>query len=181
MLTTPDTTLTDALNFNTNDLAHNRAGEVSPRQQARLEAAVEEENKDFVFGMTFIVLPGLFTCGACAFLFDIPVIIGAVDYLAEFLAVVGVVGVLAVLWSAWQGRKASHRQREGIVAAVSGPVSLRSDETRQRPRFFIVVGDERFRVPWRVYEALQEYERIGDAHTLYFVPGMRYVLAMEPI
>jgi len=179
MLTSPERTLATALNFDMTDLTHNREGEVSARQQARLQAARNEENKDFVFGMTFIVLPGLFGCGACAFLFDIPVIIGSVDYLTEAIGLlVGVVAV-GVVWSAWQGRKANRGVSDGIAAAVTGPLTLTSDETRQRPRFYIVIGEDRFRVPWRIYEALQMYEGIGQAHTLYYVPGMRYVLSIE--
>ena len=179
MLTSPDTTLTNALQFDLNDLEANRAGALSARQQAGLQAAIQKENKDFTFGMTLLALPGIFVCGACFFLFNIPVIIGSVNFLPEILAVVGGIIGLGVLWAAFQGWRNTRGGRQ-IAQAITGPLSLLGDEQRQRPRFYIIIGEERFRVPWRMYEGLQLYERIGEAHTLYYVPGMRYVLSMEP-
>lgn len=173
--------LMDALDFTPADLQANRAGEVSAAQQEKLAEIRSSENQDITFAALFLVIPLLFGCGICLFLFNVPTIIASVDYLVEVIIVFIIAVLVAVGWSAWQGRAAGQATRQGVVAMVEGPLSLATDEQRSRSRFFVVIGEERFHIPWRIYDALNKYRHTGAVHRLYYIPGVRYVLSMEPV
>ena len=171
----------DALDFTPADLQANRAGEVSPAQQQKLADIRASESQDITFAALVFIVPLLFGCGICFFLFNVPTIIASVDYLVEGLIVLIIALLGAVGWSAWQGRAAGQASRQGDVVMIEGPLSLQTDEQRSRSRFFVVVGEEQFRIPWRIYEALNKYRHTGVVHRLYYVPGVRYVLSMEAV
>jgi hypothetical protein len=168
-------------NFTPEDLEANREGYISDRQSVAVREEQTAQNRDLSFGLLFIVLPALAGCGICFFLIDIPGIIGAVDYLWQIIVGVAVVVGLAVLWSALQGRRATKAAQQGWCDAVDGPLQIVADESRARPRFYLTIGSNRFRIPWRLYDAMQSYPAINTMHRLYFVPGLRYVLSIEPL
>ena len=167
--------------FTPEDLEANREGYISDQQWLAVKREEADQNRDLSFGMLFIVIPGLAGCGICFFLFDIPGIIGAVNYLWEAIFGVAALVGLALLWSTWQGRRATRAAQKGWCEAEEGPLRLIADESRARPRFYIAIGSSRFRIPWRLYDAMQSYPAINEMHRLYYVPGLRYVLSIEPL
>lgn len=182
MATDPYERLSRILNFTPDDLNANREGFITERQYVFVQQSEADQNKDLSFGLIFIIVPGLAACGACFFLFNIPAIIGAVDYLWELIFGIAGLVALGVGISAWQGRNAGKALQQGLCEAVDGEFNLIADETRARPRFYIAIDDRQFRIPWRLYDAMQSYQQAqGRLHRLYYVPGSGWVLSMEPL
>lgn len=182
MATDPYERLSRYLNFTPEDLNANREGYITERQYALIRQAEASENKDLSFGLIFIITPSLALCAACFLLVDLPAIIGSVDYLWE--VIFGFIALIAVVVgiSAWQGRHAGKALEQGLCDAVDGVFYLVADETRARPRFYIAIDNRRFRIPWRVHEAMLSYQEAqGQLHRLYYVPGSQWVLSMEPL
>lgn len=176
------TSLADVLNFTLDDLAANRAGEISPRQQEILREEDAEETRSLLFGIAILTPIVLMACGLCAALVNIGAILSwAGDAL---LAVAGFIGLimLAVLYVSIQGRR--ERRHMPDVIALEGPLHLHTDYQDTREIYYVDIDGKAIKIDGMVMEGLRVVTSNHvpeQRYRIYYTPQADKILSAETI
>lgn len=142
------------------DLVYNRAGQLSPAQQARLHAGWRVFR--WMFG------------GLTAFMFGLGIVFwlsgDAAGLLCTWFFALIVIGVLYSFRSTMD-----QIQQPGQVARIKGRVrrEMRSDD--DEPSYLLYVGKLQLRMEQRDYEHFED----GAAYRVYYVPATNYLVSAE--
>jgi hypothetical protein len=151
----------EAFGFDTEDLAHNRRGEFSPRQ-----LATERENA-----------AGCRRSAEIAVLVAAALVAAAVglrsELLGGFAVPAGIFGLVALGAFALSFTKSTLK-----IASVRGPAKLTMDRARGAPKHVLIVQGTYFEIPHSAYSQLEE----GASYAVYYVPHQRnQVLSVEKL
>jgi hypothetical protein len=153
--------LAEAFGFDTEDLAHNRRSEFSPRQ-----LATERENAAGCrrsAGIAALVAAGLIGA-AVAFRSEL---------LGGFAVPAGVFGLVALAAFVLSFTKSKLE-----IAAVRGAAKLTMERARGAPKHVLIVQGTYFEIPHSAYSQIDE----GSSYAVYYVPHQRnQVLSVEKL
>lgn len=142
------------------DLAYNRAGQLSPAQQARLHAGWRVFR--WMFG------------GLAAFMFGLGIVFWLSGDSAGLLSTwFFALIVLGVLYSF--RRTMDQIQQPGQVARIKGRVRREMRKDDDEPYYLLHVGELQLRMERRDYAYFED----GAAYRVYYVPATNYLVSAE--
>jgi hypothetical protein len=166
--TLPDDRLMDALDFDADDLAANRAGELSPRQRLRLTHQRRLQGWLLTLGLAMTLI---------ALVLVLRVRLGG--------ALVFWVGGAVTLWALGFGPAQSlfrwlgydRDVKRGVVRSAEGRLTLSVKPGRRASQTLTIGGQswELGPLPKRVFQAFEH----GAAYRLYYAAGSRTILSAE--
>lgn len=174
------TTLADVLDFTPDDLAANRAGEISARQQAILREADAEETRSLLFGLAILTPIAMTACGVCALLVNVNAIITWASDALPVLAGIALLLVLVVLGINALGRR--ERSRLPAVITLEGPLHLHTDYQDTREIYYADIDDHSIRLEPLVMEGLRVYTSNvppDQPFRVYYAPRAGKILSAE--
>ena len=145
------------LRFNDEDIAFNRDGRLSPRQRRQL-----------LWSATWrLVLGGAISVVAA--------LVGAITLDSALAILVALAGLLYGLYFTWIGFATMVDATAGAVAYVTAPLKTREFRGRS-VNYFVDVGPITKRLKRNAFASI----RSGDTYHLYYAPGCRTLLSLEP-
>ncbi len=178
----PPASLADVLDFTFDDLAANRAGEISNRQQQILHEEDAEETKSLLFGLAILTPIFLIACGLCAALVNVGAII---EWASDGLPVIGAIVALMsiiILYVNYQGRR--ERRRHPPVVMLQGPLTLYTDYQDTREFYYADIDGVSIKLEGIVMEGLRIYTSnfsTDQPYRVYYAPRADKILSAEHI
>lgn len=178
----PPIRFSDILNFTPDDLAANRAGEISARQLQILRAEDAEETRSLLFGLAILTPIVLIACGLCAALVNLSAII---TWASDALPVIGAItGLLAliVVWVNYQGTR--ERRSQPPVILLEGSLNLHTDYQDTREIYYADIDGLTIKLDGLVMEGLRIYTSNfppQQVYRLYYAPRAAKILSAERI
>lgn len=176
----PPTSLADVLDFTPDDLAANRAGEISARQQAILREQDAEETRSLLFGLAILTPIVMTACAVCALLVNVGAIIDwASDALPVLAGIIALI-VIVVLVVNLLGRR--ERSRLPAVIALEGPLLLHTDYQDTREIYYADIDEQSIKLEPLVMEGLRIYTSNyppDQPYRVYYAPRAAKILSAE--
>lgn len=178
----PDELLMDAFGFDEDDLAANRAGKLSARQRANLEAVYRDTRHTKLYRslvgilITTVILTGilLFPQGF--------------NDLLSIVQAFSIIGLLALGVAAFAVRNSLRKAnplfddlKDGLVKPVEGRVQLdvvpplQTSRTFKPPPLYLAIEDQGWRIDRDTFLAFKN----GDPYAIYYAPHSRTILSVE--
>jgi hypothetical protein len=160
--------------FESDDLAANHHGELSPAQHKRLA----RENRFAQFCFFYIFVPPVAVVSVMFIFFAATGTTGTAGCTMPFLLI-----GLPAAWLIYTGYLRSRALRSdllnGKVAAIRGLVQLsKARGEKGRPHYYLSVKDHRFRIGHRQYALCKEMP--FRVFTVYYAPQSDILLSLEP-
>lgn len=159
---TIDTRLGNTLQFNEEDLAANRAGELSKGQVARLQSIERISAGCLLITIAVMLFIGVITALTSSFTLDSPIF-----FFGVFIA-----GCAAFVW--WKVRSAARVQQ---IERTSGIISKRIENGEDGDDYAILVEGRKFWVKKPAFDLFED----NATYTLYHLRGEHGLLSAERI
>lgn len=173
-MTTPDTDLMALFDFTADDLQANRAGSLTPDQEARLGQIDAPDGTNLACALILVAFTAAM-CTLCAILADVPIILRAVDW-PPLTLILPVLALLALVigWRWRQEIRLNPPVDSSALGTVQGRIKLRVQDHGAREDYYLVVidaaGEETaLPIPWTALDGLREHQRKNGADTIYRV------------
>lgn len=168
-----------AFDFTSDDLQLNRAGKISERQHARLQAGKSVDLAGLSGGVFIVGVIVVVVLGLCSWMLNLRVILESQAPLLAIVTVIIVVIALLMAYANWVGaRERKNTGNFGSALVTEGTVSLRVLQRVTGDECFMKIGYDEFEIPTSAFNLLQQTAATSH-YRVYYDSQTQSVLSVE--
>lgn len=173
-----DPRFAEIFDFTDEELRANRAGQIAPRQKVRLAQEDTQETLDLGCAVGILFGIAMASLLLCSVIFNLGMILETGVRVIPLLIPIGFILAGVIAYVNMQGNRERRQKYPMPVTALQGQWTLERIEGRSYDRYYLHIGDMRFRIQVIAYDILRQLDP-NMPLVVYFASMSQKIMAVE--